>query len=137
MRCILAALVRDLPLAQHDAGAVTDRDDQDRAGAALVAARCRESRRSGRRPRHSALAGRRPSEWANADWPDWENLAYLAGQIHDQVTGAGSISVILADQLGTERQVVPALVIHGGSDSCDGPSLFGVSTAASGEVTDE
>jgi hypothetical protein len=31
--------------------------------------------------------GRHPSEWANSDWPHWENLAYLAGHIHDQITG--------------------------------------------------
>jgi Protein of unknown function (DUF4240) len=38
-------------------------------------------------PAVRALAGRRPSEWANSEWPDWEDLAHIAGHIHDQMTG--------------------------------------------------
>lgn len=38
-------------------------------------------------PAIRALAGRHPSEWTNADWPHWEDLAYVAGHVHDQITG--------------------------------------------------
>jgi hypothetical protein len=33
------------------------------------------------------LAGRRPSQWTEAEWPEWEELDYVASSVHDQVTG--------------------------------------------------
>jgi hypothetical protein len=38
-------------------------------------------------PAVHALAGRRPSQWASAEWPEWEELAYVASRVHDHVTG--------------------------------------------------
>jgi hypothetical protein len=38
-------------------------------------------------PMVRALAGRRPSQWADAEWPQWEELDYVARRVHDQVTG--------------------------------------------------
>jgi hypothetical protein len=38
-------------------------------------------------PAVRALAGRRPSQWADAEWPEWEELDYVASRVHDQVTG--------------------------------------------------
>lgn len=38
-------------------------------------------------PAVRALAGRRPSQWANAEWPEWEELDYVASRVHDHVTG--------------------------------------------------
>ncbi|WP_203924730.1 DUF4240 domain-containing protein [Rugosimonospora africana] len=38
-------------------------------------------------PAVRALAGRRTGEWANAEWPSWEDLAYIAGRVYDQITG--------------------------------------------------
>jgi hypothetical protein len=38
-------------------------------------------------PSVRALAGRRPSQWADAEWPEWEELDYVARRVHDQVTG--------------------------------------------------
>jgi Protein of unknown function (DUF4240) len=38
-------------------------------------------------PAVHALAGRHPSQWANAEWPEWEELAYVASRVHDHVTG--------------------------------------------------
>jgi hypothetical protein len=38
-------------------------------------------------PAIQALAGRRPDEWANTEWPQWEDLAYVASRAHDQLTG--------------------------------------------------
>jgi uncharacterized protein DUF4240 len=34
-----------------------------------------------------ALAGRRPREWPDAEWPDWEPLAYVARRACDRRTG--------------------------------------------------
>jgi Protein of unknown function (DUF4240) len=34
-----------------------------------------------------ALAVRSHSQWANAEWPEWEELAYVARRVHDHVTG--------------------------------------------------
>ncbi|WP_189335688.1 DUF4240 domain-containing protein [Actinoplanes ianthinogenes] len=34
-----------------------------------------------------ALAGRRPQEWANTEWPSWEELASVAPAAYDRVTG--------------------------------------------------
>lgn len=33
------------------------------------------------------LAGRQTSQWADAEWPEWEELDYVASSVHDQVTG--------------------------------------------------
>ncbi|WP_285577369.1 DUF4240 domain-containing protein [Actinoallomurus iriomotensis] len=38
-------------------------------------------------PAIRALAGRTASEWTNAELPQWEELSYVAGRVHDQVTG--------------------------------------------------
>jgi hypothetical protein len=38
-------------------------------------------------PAVRTLAGRRPSQWADAEWPQWEELDYVASSVHDQVTG--------------------------------------------------
>ena len=38
-------------------------------------------------PAVRALAGRRPSQWGDEEWPEWEDLDYVASRIHDQVTG--------------------------------------------------
>jgi hypothetical protein len=59
-------------------------------------------------PAVRALAGRRPSEWTTADWPHWEDLAYLAGRVHDQITGLeDSIDDALAAR-GHRRPCDPA-----------------------------
>jgi hypothetical protein len=34
-----------------------------------------------------ALAGRWPCQWSDAEWPDWEGLAYVARRAHDRRTG--------------------------------------------------
>jgi hypothetical protein len=54
-------------------------------------------------PTVRTLAGRRPSQWADAEWPEWEELDYVASSVHDQVTGQeDSIDDALAarDHLG-------------------------------------
>ncbi len=33
------------------------------------------------------LAGRRSREWSDAEWPWWEELAYVARRVHDCLTG--------------------------------------------------
>jgi len=33
------------------------------------------------------LAGRRPGQWTNAEWPWWEELAYVANRVHERSTG--------------------------------------------------
>lgn len=33
------------------------------------------------------LAGRRPREWPGAEWPLWEDLAYVAPRVYDDLTG--------------------------------------------------
>jgi hypothetical protein len=38
-------------------------------------------------PAVRALAGRRPSQWADAEWPEWEELDYVASRAHCHVTG--------------------------------------------------
>ena len=38
-------------------------------------------------PAVRTLAGRRRSQWADAEWPEWEELDYVASIVHDQVTG--------------------------------------------------
>jgi hypothetical protein len=38
-------------------------------------------------PAVRALAGRSHGEWTNAEWPQWEELDYVAGRAHDQITG--------------------------------------------------
>src|SRR5262245_38776054 len=38
-------------------------------------------------PAVRALAGRRPSQWVHAEWPEWEELDYLASRAHAHVTG--------------------------------------------------
>ena len=40
-------------------------------------------------PAVRALAGRRPSQWTDAEWPDWEGLAYVANRAHERITGKG------------------------------------------------
>ena len=54
------------------------------------------------------LAGRRPSQWADAEWPQWEELDYVASSVHDQVTGReDSINDALAAR-GHRSRSVPA-----------------------------
>lgn len=38
-------------------------------------------------PAVRALTGSSPWEWADADWPHWEGLAYVAPRAHDHITG--------------------------------------------------
>lgn len=38
-------------------------------------------------PAVQALAGRRPREWDNTEWPGWEELAAVAPAAYDRVTG--------------------------------------------------
>ena len=38
-------------------------------------------------PAIRALAGRRPSQWAHAEWPEWEELGYVAVRAHGHLTG--------------------------------------------------
>ena len=38
-------------------------------------------------PAVRALAGRRRSQWADAEWPEWEELAYVASRAHSHLTG--------------------------------------------------
>jgi hypothetical protein len=38
-------------------------------------------------PAVRTLAGRRRSQWADAEWPEWEELDYVASSVHDQITG--------------------------------------------------
>ncbi|WP_433178759.1 DUF4240 domain-containing protein [Actinoallomurus sp. CA-150999] len=38
-------------------------------------------------PAVCALAGRSTSEWTDTEWPQWEELAYVASRVHDQITG--------------------------------------------------
>jgi hypothetical protein len=34
-----------------------------------------------------ALVGRRLSQWTDAEWPQWEELACVAPQAHERITG--------------------------------------------------
>lgn len=55
-----------------------------------------------------ALAGRRSREWSDAEWPQWEELAYAAPCAHDHRTGQeGSIYDALAER-GLRSGSVPA-----------------------------
>jgi len=38
-------------------------------------------------PAVRALAGRRSREWSDAEWPQWEELAYVARRVCDHLTG--------------------------------------------------
>jgi Protein of unknown function (DUF4240) len=38
-------------------------------------------------PAVRALAGRRSREWPDAEWPQWEALAYVARRVHARLTG--------------------------------------------------
>ncbi|GAA4509256.1 DUF4240 domain-containing protein [Actinoallomurus oryzae] len=38
-------------------------------------------------PAVRTLAGRSPGEWAGAEWPQWEELAYVAGRAYDRISG--------------------------------------------------
>jgi hypothetical protein len=38
-------------------------------------------------PAVRALAGRRPNQWSDAEWPQWEELAYVAPRAHERITG--------------------------------------------------
>jgi hypothetical protein len=38
-------------------------------------------------PAVRALAGRGPNQWANVEWPAWEDLAAVASSAYDQATG--------------------------------------------------
>ena len=59
-------------------------------------------------PAIRALAGRRPNQWANAEWPQWEELDYIASRVHDHVTGQeNSIADALAAR-GHRSRSVPA-----------------------------
>jgi len=57
-------------------------------------------------PAVQALAGRRPIQWANAEWPEWEELAYVASRVHDHVTGQ-------------EDSIADALALRGHRSLCD------------------
>jgi hypothetical protein len=52
------------------------------------------------------LAGRRPSQSADAELPQWEGLDYVASSVHDQVTGQeDSINDALAARGHRSRSV--------------------------------
>ena len=38
-------------------------------------------------PAVQALAGRRPQDWPDPEWPDWDDLAHVAARAYDHVTG--------------------------------------------------
>jgi hypothetical protein len=38
-------------------------------------------------PTVRALTGRRSREWSDAEWPWWEDLAYVARRVYDHLTG--------------------------------------------------
>ena len=59
-------------------------------------------------PAVHALAGRRSREWSDAEWPEWEELAYVARRAHGSLTGQiDSIYHALAER-GLRSPSVPA-----------------------------
>jgi hypothetical protein len=38
-------------------------------------------------PAVRALVGRRPGQWPDVEWPQWEELAYVAHRAHERITG--------------------------------------------------
>jgi len=38
-------------------------------------------------PAVRALAGRRPGQWEDVEWPQWEELDYVARRAHERITG--------------------------------------------------
>ncbi|MGW1189066.1 DUF4240 domain-containing protein [Streptomyces sp. NPDC002559] len=37
-----------------------------------------------------ALVGRHPREWCDEEWPEWEELDYVAQEVFDELTGRGN-----------------------------------------------
>jgi hypothetical protein len=44
-------------------------------------------------PAVRVLAGRRPGQWTDAEWPQWEELAYVAISAHERITGQETASM--------------------------------------------
>ncbi|MFD8012562.1 DUF4240 domain-containing protein [Streptomyces sp. NPDC058955] len=40
-------------------------------------------------PEVQALVGRHPREWRDDEWPEWEELDYVAQEVFDELTGQG------------------------------------------------
>ena len=51
-------------------------------------------------PAVQALAGRRPQEWADSEWPDWADLSHVAARAYDHVTGQDGIADGIDEALG-------------------------------------
>jgi hypothetical protein len=57
-------------------------------------------------PAVRALVGRRPGQWTDAEWPQWEELAYVARSAHERITGQ-------------EESLYDALAVRGQRSSSD------------------
>ena len=58
-------------------------------------------------PAVRALAGRSSGHWAEAEWPDWESLDYVAEEAYEKVTGADDLEDVLEKRRGSVFRAWP------------------------------
>ena len=64
-------------------------------------------------PAVQALAGRRQQQWSEAEWPHWEDLAYVAGNAYERCTGQEDGIGDALSERGHYRPSDPQVNVHG------------------------
>jgi hypothetical protein len=54
------------------------------------------------------LSGRRSREWSNGEWPQWEELSYVAVRVHGDLTGQDDSLYSSLAERGLRSLSVPA-----------------------------